>query len=111
MPRADKVSADDVQHTLEWLSKEVNVHAEKLQKQIREENREAMIKFSSGNMTREDFIASWKEEPSRIKTKQFRHMARKFNKRRGYTKQRVNTSGSYLEYDDAKMQQRPSCNC
>ncbi len=109
MPRSEKVCIEDVRHTLEWLSQEVNVQAEKMQEQVRAENRNAMVKFCAGTLTSEELVANWKEEPRRVKTKQFKHMARKFVKKHAYTKQRVNSAGSYLSYNDAKMQQHPSC--
>lgn len=109
MPRNDKVCLDDLTHTIEWLCNEIQTQTSTERTRVQKENREVMAKYCQGDISVSDLLSQLKKEPVNIKTKCFRHMARKFVKREGYTKQRPNTSGSYLNYHDEKMKEQLGC--
>eukprot|EP00438_Fugacium_kawagutii_P013708 Skav202231 [mRNA] locus=scaffold2988:97814:110466:+ [translate_table: standard] len=93
MRRSEKVSSKDVEHTMEWLSQEVNTAAASLQEKSEAENRETLAKFCNGDINLDDLAANWKDAPKQVKSKCFQHMAKKFTRKQGYTKQKTNTSG------------------
>lgn len=110
MQRADKVSFVDIDSTIEYLSKEVNRQATNLQQEIRTKNQDLLASFCRGDITPADLGNKWRDEPRLLKSKDFRHMRQKLQKKYGWSKQSCNTSGSYLPYDDAKMIRLLGCN-
>lgn len=108
MPRAEQVRKADVRHTLQWICEKFNAAASMEADKRTEHNMALAADFCSGKMTAEQMTAEqlagqWKEKSTILKIKDYKHLARKFLKKNGYTKQATNTSGNYLAYDDEKM--------
>lgn len=103
MPRAEHVTKNDVAHTLEWLCDKVNDQVKSQRATIEDENKELLQAFEHGQISREELANSYKSPPSKLVIKDFDNAARKFLKESQYTKQKLNTSGNYLDFDDEKM--------
>ena len=105
MLRSEQVRKSDVRGTLQWLCKKVNEAVEEVGEEDRKFNQNLSAGFYNGDISKDDLISQWKFSPKPLNVKNFHHMARKFCKGHGYTKQATNTSGNYLEFSDVKMQQ------
>lgn len=109
MARSDHVTRHDLVETVQWLQETVNKEIDSEKAAVQDRNRERLSSFAqaSGEMSWEELADQMEIEPGYIKSKDFRHVAMKFSKGRGYTKQATNASGTYLPYDDAQMQESP----
>jgi len=105
MPRADHVSGADVAHTLEWVCGKVNSAIQKAAGQATIANEKLLKDFCEGALTVAQVAKGWTEPPEPIRTKDFVSLARRFKRKSNLTVQSTNTSGSYLPFDDPKMQQ------
>eukprot|EP00438_Fugacium_kawagutii_P023058 Skav217734 [mRNA] locus=scaffold906:22623:24710:+ [translate_table: standard] len=105
MPRSEQVKMSDLQHTVSWLCEQVNTAVGEEVTEINKQNKELLLSYVRGEIAKEEVAKAWKHEPPKIKAVSMKHLARKFAKNMGYSKQATNTSGNYLEYDDEKMKE------
>ena len=105
MQRKDAVSHKDVEATLQWVMEEVNNQVDSQREKAQESNKTLLTSFCDGQLSAEELAANWQDEPGHLKVKSFKHMARKFTRAKQFTKQKTNTSGSYLSFSDPKMQE------
>lgn len=68
-------------------------------------NKDLLDRFTKGQITEKELSAKWENRAQTIKCTDFEHLAKKLCRANGFTKQKVNTSGSYLPFDDPRMEE------
>ena len=103
MPRSDRVSQADIVSTVDYLAGEVNLKSQKLKEEVQKSNRDLLEQYAMGSASADDLLKGWQSEPLQIRSKDVKNLAKKFMKKKKWSKQTCNTSGSYLSFNDAKM--------
>ena len=106
MPRAELVTKGDVAHTLQWLCEKYNEAVGEEKSKRDADNMLLAAAYSKGEIDVQSLASKWQPRLPCLNVKDFQHLATKFTRNHGYTKQATNTSGQYLEFNDIKMQER-----
>ena len=72
-------------------------------------NIQLMEQFNNGTISAEQLQSQWETVPDPVKSKDYHRMARQFMADRGWAKQKVNTTGNYLPYQDPRMAENLDC--
>lgn len=103
MPRGDWVKKSDVQATMTWMVESINRAVGSEKQTVEVSNQKLLASFCKDEISADALARGWKQAPDEIKTKDFKRMASKFVSKNKFTKQKPNTSGNYLQFDDVKM--------
>ncbi|CAE7725517.1 unnamed protein product [Symbiodinium sp. CCMP2592] len=101
--RAEPVSRKDVTHTITSVVNTVNAVASQKSTEATRFNLQLTDQFCKEEISFDEYAAKLQALPRTVPLKSMEWLAKDFLKRSDFTKQAVNTSGTYLEEDDPRM--------
>ncbi len=101
--RAEPVSRSQVESSVADVVRAVNEAAEASKEDVQRFNIQLAQRFVNEEISYEEFERDLKQEIRTVRAQSMRNVTAKLLRRGGFTKQAVNTAGTYLESDDPRM--------
>ncbi|CAK9001059.1 unnamed protein product, partial [Durusdinium trenchii] len=101
--RAEPVDFSDLAETMRVAVEAVNEEVAVSLEDVRRHNQSLLSELANGSIKAEECEDGLLEEPKPVSLKSIPNMVRSLKKKYGFSRQKVNTAGTYLEPDDPVM--------
>lgn len=101
--RAEPVDFSDLAETMRVAVEAVNEEVAVSLEDVRRHNQSLLSELANGSIEAEECEDGLLEEPKPVSLKSIPNMVRSLKKKYGFSRQKVNTAGTYLEPDDPVM--------